>query len=129
MIFPNSERKRKPIHVPIFKKIHRLERAQYAFLDHSKTLVSSDVIKISNLFEYSRARAYSSRAKKLCKATLNGNQLLLSYHSGSALYTVTLTALLEATNNWSVDIDDGLLNDVVFIDLTNATTDHKIISR
>ena len=25
------------IRVPIVKKIHRLERAQYAFLDHSKT--------------------------------------------------------------------------------------------
>ena len=43
----------------------------------------------------------------------------------------TLTALLEATNNWTVDIDDGLLNGVVFIDLTKAfdTTGHKIISR
>jgi len=53
--------------VPIVKKIHRLERAQYAFLDHSKALVFSDVIKIEILFEYSRARAirtYSSRAKK-----------------------------------------------------------------
>ena len=31
----------------------------------------------------------------------------------------------------TVDIDDGLLNGVVFIDLTKAfdTTDHKIISR
>ena len=43
------------------------------------------------------------------QATSNGNQLLLSCQSGSALYTVTLTALLEATNNWSVDIDDGFL--------------------
>ena len=67
MIFPNSERKKKPIHVSIVKIIHRQERAQYAFLDHSKTLVFSDVIKIEILFKYSRARAirtYSSRAKK-----------------------------------------------------------------
>ena len=28
------------------KKINRLECAQYAYLDHSKTLVFSDVIKI-----------------------------------------------------------------------------------
>ena len=115
--------------MPIVKKIHHLERAQYAFLDHSKTLGPGDIIKTSIRSEYSRARAYSSCAKKLCKAPLNGNQLLLSCQSGSTLYTVTLTALLEATNNWSVDIDDGLLNDVVFIDLTKATTDHKIISR
>ena len=39
MFFPNSERKKKPIHAPIVKKIHRLEHAQYGF-------VSSDDIKI-----------------------------------------------------------------------------------
>ena len=53
--------------MPIVKKIHRLERAQYAFLDHSKTLVFSDVIKIGIIFKYSRARVirtYSSRGKK-----------------------------------------------------------------
>ena len=48
-------------------KNHRLERAQCAFSDQSKTLVFSDVIKIEILFKYSRAlatRTYSSRAKK-----------------------------------------------------------------
>ena len=41
--FPNSKRKKKPIHVPIGKveKFHRLESAQCAFLDYSKTLVFS----------------------------------------------------------------------------------------
>ena len=51
----------------MLKKIHRLERAQYAFSDQSKTLGFSDVIKIEILFKYSRARAirtYSSRTKK-----------------------------------------------------------------
>ena len=53
--------------MPIAKKIHHLERTQYAFLDYSKALVFSDVIKIEILFKYSRARAictYSSRGKK-----------------------------------------------------------------
>ena len=53
--------------MPIVKKIHRLERVQYAFLDHSKTHAFSDVIKIEILFKYSRGRAirtYSSRGKK-----------------------------------------------------------------
>ena len=51
-------------------KIHHLERAQYASLDHSKTLVFSDVIKIEFFFfffKYWHARAirtYTSRAKK-----------------------------------------------------------------
>ena len=43
----------------------------------------------------------------------------------------TLTALLEATNSWSVNIDNGFLNGVVFIDLKKAfdTIDHEIILR
>ena len=40
--------------MPIVKKIHHLERTQHAFLDHSKTLVFSDVIKIEILVKYSR---------------------------------------------------------------------------
>ena len=41
----------------------------------------------------------------------------------------TVTALLEATNSWSVNIDNGLINGVVFIDLKKAfdTIDHLII--
>ena len=47
--FLRARERKKPIHVPIAKKIHRLERAQYAFLDHSKTLVFNDAIKIEIL--------------------------------------------------------------------------------
>ena len=32
----------------------------------------------------------------------------------------TLTALLEATNNWYLNIDDGLINSVLFLDLKKA---------
>ena len=41
----------------------------------------------------------------------------------------TLTALLETTNNWSINTDNGLLNGVPFIDLKKAfdTIDHEII--
>ena len=43
----------------------------------------------------------------------------------------TLTPLLEATNSWSVDMDNVFLNGVVFIDLKKAfdTIDHEIILR
>ena len=44
----------------------------------------------------------------------------------------TLTALLETTNNWSTsNIDNGLLNGVLFIDLKKAfdTIDHEITLR
>ena len=38
----------------------------------------------------------------------------------------TLTALLEATNSWSINTDHGLVNGAVFIDLID-TIDHKIM--
>ena len=43
----------------------------------------------------------------------------------------TAAALLETTNNWSINIDNGLLNGVLFIDLKKAfdTIDHEIILR
>ena len=57
--------------------------------------------------------------------------MLLGCQSGFHSLHSTLTALLEATNAWSVNIDNGLLNGVVFIDLTKAfdTIDHEIILR
>ena len=59
------------------------------------------------------------------------NQLLSSCQSGFRFLHSTLTALLEATNSWSVNIDNGFLNGVVFIDLKTAfdTIDHEIILR
>ena len=52
--FPNSERKKKPVLVPIVKIIHRLECAWYTFLDHPKTLVFR-VIKTKIIFNYLHA--------------------------------------------------------------------------
>ena len=51
---------------------------------------------------------------------LNDNQLLSSCRSSFRSLHSTLTALLEATNSWSVNIDNGFLNGVVFIDLKKA---------
>ena len=41
----------------------------------------------------------------------------------------TVTALLEATDNWAFDIDRGNVNAVVFLDLKKAfdTVDHDIL--
>ena len=60
---------------------------------------------------------------------LNGNDLLTSCQSGFRSLHSTLTALLETSNNWCVNVDKGLLNGVIFIDLKKAfdTIDHEII--
>ena len=61
------------------------------------------------------------------------NKLLSNYHSGFRSLHSTQTALLESTNNWSINVDNGLLkiNGVVLIDLKKAfdTTDHDIVLR
>ena len=62
---------------------------------------------------------------------LNDNKRLSSCQSGFRSLHSTVTALLEATNSWSVNIDYGFLNGVDFIDLKKAfdTIDHEIILR
>ena len=42
-----------------------------------------------------------------------------------------MTALLETTNNWSINVDNGVLNGVVYIDLKKVfeTIDHAILLR
>ena len=60
---------------------------------------------------------------------LNVNDLLTSCQSGFRSLQSTLTALLETSNNWCVNVDKGLLNGVIFIDIKKAfdTIDHEII--
>ena len=60
---------------------------------------------------------------------LSSNQLINPYQSGFRSTFSTLTSLLESTNNWCVNIDRGLLNGVVFIDLRKAfdTIDYDIL--
>ena len=60
---------------------------------------------------------------------LDSYNLLNASQSGFRSLHSTLTALLEATNSWSVNVDNGLVNGVVFIDLKKAfdTIDHKIL--
>ena len=60
---------------------------------------------------------------------LNENGLLNNGQSGLRSLHSTLTALLETNDSWCVNIDRGLLNGVIFIDLKKVfdATDHEII--
>ena len=60
---------------------------------------------------------------------LTSNDLFSKYQSGFRPNHSTLAALLETTNSWCVNIDNGLLNGVVFIDLKKAfdTIDRNIL--
>ena len=67
---------------------------------------------------------------QLCEY-LNDNNLLTHCQSGFRSLHSTLTALIEATNCWSVNIDNGLVNGVIFIDLKKAfdTIVHSVLIR
>ena len=58
------------------------------------------------------------------------NNLLSSHQSGFRSLHSTVTALLETTDSWSLNIDRGLVNAVVFLDLIKAfdTVDYNILS-
>ena len=57
------------------------------------------------------------------------NNLLSTHQSGFRAVHSTVTALLEATDSWALNIDLGLINAVVFLDLKKAfdTVDHEIL--
>ena len=98
-----SERKIAKV-TPIFKKCAKSDLSNYRPI--------SVLTLVSNIFEkiiYQQLYDY-----------LNGNKLLSNYQSGFRSLHSTSTALLEATNNWSIKIDNGLLNGVTFIQLKKA---------
>ena len=87
---------------PLFKNGSKLDLNNYRFI--------SVIPLIANIYD------------KLSIILLsNTNYLLSNCQSEFRSLHITLTALLEATNNWSVNIDEVLLNGVILIDLKKAT--------
>ena len=60
---------------------------------------------------------------------LSNNKLLYSRQSGFRSLHSTVSALLDMTNDWCFNIDRGMVNGVLFLDLKKAfdTVDHKIL--
>ena len=62
-------------------------------------------------------------------AYLFKHDILTKYQSGSRSIHSTVTALLDTTNEWYLNIDKGLINMVVVLDLAKAfdTVSHTIL--
>jgi hypothetical protein len=60
---------------------------------------------------------------------LNNNDLLSKEQSGFRHLHSTLTAMLDATDEWYTNMDNGLINAILFVDLKKAfdTIDHEIL--
>jgi hypothetical protein len=86
---------------PIFKKGKKDDMNNYRPIS-----VISVVAKIFEKFTFEQLYEH-----------LNNNNLIYASQSGFRSLHSTRAALIEATDNWSINIDKGLLNEVIFIDL------------
>ena len=98
---------------PIFKADSKVDPANYRPIS-----VLSVIAKLFEKTIFNQVYAY-----------LTVNKLLSKYQSGFRPLHSTLTALIDITDNWYLNIDDGLTNAILFIDLKKAfdTIDHEIL--
>ena len=97
---------------PLFKQGERLDLNNYRPIS-----VIPVVAKVFERIIYDQLYDY-----------LTENNLISSHQSGFRSLHSTVTALLEATDNWAYNIEQGKVNAVVFLDLKKAfdTVDHDI---
>ena len=88
------------------------------FKNGHRAMVTPIVAKVFERIIYDQLYAY-----------LNDNNLISCRQSGFRSLHSTVTALLQATDNWAHNIDTGNVNAVVFLDLIKAfdTVDHDIL--
>ena len=62
-------------------------------------------------------------------AYVTENNLIQPRQSGFRSLHLTVTALLDVTNQWYLNIDEGMVSGVIFLDLKKAfgTVDHAIL--
>ena len=112
-IYPNDWKMAKVL--PIFKNGEKCDLSNYRPIS-----IISAVAKLFGRTVYDQFYSY-----------LTSNNLVSNCQSGFRASYSTVTALLESTNYWCVNIDKGLLNGGIFIDLKKAfdTIDHEILIR
>ena len=98
---------------PIFKSGERDECANYRPIS-----ILSVISKIFEKLVFEQLSRY-----------LTTNKILTDYQSGFRKGFSTCFSLLRTTNEWLVNMDNGLINGVVFLDLEKAfdTVDHGIL--
>ena len=99
--------------MPVFKQGDRVDLDNYRPIS-----IIPVVAKVFERIIYDQLYAY-----------LMANDLLSTHQSGFRSLHSTVTSLLEATDDWAFNIDQGNVNAVVFLDLKKAfdTVDHNIL--
>ena len=97
---------------PIFKQGDRSDMNNYRPIS-----VISAIAKVFERIVYNQLSSY-----------LSENNILSKYQSGFRSFHSTVTALLEATDNWAFNIDGGYVNAVVFLDLKRAFDSRSLCS-
>ena len=98
---------------PLYKKDDRTDAQNYRPIS-----VLPAISKICERVVYDQPYRY-----------LNSNDLLTKNQSGFRSLHSTVTALLHLTSNWYLNIDKGMINFIVLLDLAKAfdTISHNIL--
>ena len=98
---------------PIYKSGDKSDCGNYRPIS-----VTSAIAKIFEKITYTQILDY-----------LDENRIISPNQSGFRSFHSTETALLSSTNEWLINMDQGLINGVLFLDLKKAfdTVDHNIL--